>query len=96
MFQNLKSEPLPWMAHFHAVVEITTPKGQTLFLEGKCSGEIISVELGSGGFGYDPIFYLPKLKRTMAELTMDEKNRLSHRAKAIKKAIPILKEVLGM
>ncbi len=44
------------------------------------SGEIISEERGAGGFGYDPIFFIPELGRTMAELDMQEKNRISHRA----------------
>jgi XTP/dITP diphosphohydrolase len=48
------------------------------------------VERGTNGFGYDPIFLLPEVDLTMAELSMDEKNRLSHRARAIKAALPIL------
>jgi XTP/dITP diphosphohydrolase len=59
--------------------------------EGICEGEIIPEERGTGGFGYDPIFLLPELGKTMAELSMDEKNRLSHRAKAAIKAKEILK-----
>ena len=54
--------------------------------EGICEGEIIPEERGTGGFGYDPIFLLPELGKTMAELTMDQKNHLSHRAKAVMKA----------
>jgi non-canonical purine NTP pyrophosphatase (RdgB/HAM1 family) len=54
--------------------------------EGICEGEIIPEERGTGGFGYDPIFLLPELGKTMAELSMDEKNRLSHRARAVMKA----------
>jgi XTP/dITP diphosphohydrolase len=54
--------------------------------EGYCPGEIIPEERGAGGFGYDPIFLLPELGRTMAELSMDEKNRLSHRARAVMNA----------
>lgn len=63
--------------------------------EGICEGEIIPEERGTGGFGYDPIFLLPELGKTMAELSMDEKNRLSHRARAVMKAKEILKELLG-
>ncbi|HXF86577.1 MAG TPA: non-canonical purine NTP pyrophosphatase [Anaerolineales bacterium] len=59
--------------------------------EGICEGEIIPEERGTGGFGYDPIFLLPELGKTMAELSMEEKNRLSHRAKAVRKASEILK-----
>ena len=54
--------------------------------EGTCEGEIIPEERGTGGFGYDPIFLFPELGKTMAELSRDEKNRLSHRARAVMKA----------
>jgi XTP/dITP diphosphohydrolase len=54
--------------------------------EGWCEGEIIPEERGTGGFGYDPIFLLPESGKTMAELSMDEKNRLSHRARAVMNA----------
>ncbi len=59
-------------------------------MEGSCEGEIIPEERGTGGFGYDPIFLFPELGKTMSELSMDEKNRLSHRAKAVMKAKKIL------
>ena len=58
--------------------------------EGWCEGEIIPEERGTGGFGYDPIFLFPELGKTMAELSMDEKDRLSHRARAVMNATPIL------
>ena len=64
-------------------------------VEGICEGEIIPEERGAGGFGYDPIFLFPELGKTMAELPMDEKNRLSHRAKAVMKAKDVLKSYLG-
>jgi len=60
---------------------------------GICEGEIIPTERGTGGFGYDPIFLLPELGRTMSELSMDEKNRLSHRAKAVMNAKDVLKTI---
>ena len=59
-------------------------------MEGICPGEIIPEERGTGGFGYDPIFLLPELGKTMAELSMEEKNRLSHRARAVMNAKGIL------
>ena len=65
------------------------------FVEGFCEGEIISEERGTGGFGYDPIFLFPELGKTMAELSMVVKNRLSHRAKAVVKANDILKNILS-
>ena len=63
--------------------------------EGICPGEIIPEERGTGGFGYDPIFLLPELGKTMAELSMDEKNRLSHRARAVMNAKGILKMLIA-
>ncbi|MEI6290642.1 MAG: non-canonical purine NTP pyrophosphatase, partial [Chloroflexota bacterium] len=51
-------------------------------------------ERGSNGFGYDPLFYLPELGQTMAEITTQQKNTLSHRALAVKNAIPILEKIL--
>lgn len=62
---------------------------------GSCEGEIIPEERGMGGFGYDPIFLFPELGKTMAELSMEEKNRLSHRAKAVMKAKETLKLLLA-
>src|SRR5215216_1990327 len=63
--------------------------------EGWCEGEIIPEERGTGGFGYDPIFLLPDLGKTTAELSMDEKNRLSHRARAVMNAKPILNRLFS-
>ena len=63
--------------------------------EGICEGEIIPEDRGTNGFGYDPIFFFPELGKTMAELSMDEKNRLSHRARAVMNAKEILNELLG-
>ena len=62
--------------------------------EGVCRGLIAERPAGTGGFGYDPVFWLPELGRTLAELTLDEKNRLSHRARAWRKAEPYLVELL--
>ena len=59
-------------------------------VEDACEGEIIPEERGTGGFGYDPIFLFPELGKTMSELNMEEKNRLSHRAKAVMKAKDVL------
>ena len=93
LLQNLQNKPRPWTARFHAAIAIAIPKGETYLAEGICEGEIIPEERGTSGFGYDPIFLLPELGKTMAELSMDEKNRLSHRARAVINAKPILDEV---
>jgi XTP/dITP diphosphohydrolase len=90
LLEKLTGRPRPWAAHFHATIAIATPEGDVQFAEGNCPGEIIPEERGSGGFGYDPIFFLPELGQTMAELPAAEKNRLSHRARAAQAARPIL------
>jgi XTP/dITP diphosphohydrolase len=93
LIQNLQGKPRPWTARFHATIAIALPNGEIHLAEGWCEGEIIPEERGTGGFGYDPIFLLSEFGRTMAELSMDEKNRLSHRARAVMNAKEIL-EVL--
>ena len=95
LLENLKDKPRPWRAHFHATIAVARPGGEIQFTTGDCYGEIIPEERGSGGFGYDPIFFMPELGRTMAELDMDEKNRLSHRARAVMAAMPILKTLFN-
>jgi len=93
--QNLQDKSRPWTARFHATIAIAIPNGETHLTEGICEGEIIPEERGKGGFGYDPIFLLPELGKTMAELSMDEKNRLSHRARAVMNAKSILDELFN-
>jgi len=93
LLNMLKIHPRPWQAHFHCTVAIATPLGALYYSQGNCPGEIIPDERGNNGFGYDPIFLLPEMGLTMAELTMDQKNRLSHRARAVKAALPILHTV---
>ncbi|GAB4499261.1 MAG: XTP/dITP diphosphatase [Anaerolineales bacterium] len=93
LLANLKDKPRPWRAHFHASIAIARPTGEIEFAEGDCYGEIIPEERGAGGFGYDPIFFMPELGKTMAELEMEEKNKLSHRARAVIAAMPILKQI---
>jgi XTP/dITP diphosphohydrolase len=91
LLSKLEGKPHPWTAHFHATIAIAAPYGDVQLAEGICPGEIIPEERGIGGFGYDPIFLLPELGKTMAELPMDKKNRLSHRARAVMNARGILK-----
>jgi XTP/dITP diphosphohydrolase len=94
LLQQLRGQPRPWTARFRATVAVADPGGKVHYAVGMCEGEIIPEERGAGGFGYDPIFLLPALGRTMAELGMDEKNRLSHRARAIQGARAVLRQVL--
>ncbi len=94
LLRNLDGCPRPWQAHFHCTVAVAIPGGQVFFADGDCPGEIIPEERGSNGFGYDPIFLLPELGLTMAELSRDQKNQLSHRARAVKAALPIIKKII--
>ncbi len=71
-------------AHYAAAAVIVFPDGRELSAIGVCEGEIAFEAKGSGGFGYDPIFYLPEYGRTMAEMTEDEKNAISHRGRAFR------------
>jgi XTP/dITP diphosphohydrolase len=66
------------------------PNGTILYGNGDCQGEMIETERGSNGFGYDPIFLLNDLHKTMAELSMAEKNQFSHRARAVQDLLPRL------
>ncbi len=95
LIQNLGDKPRPWTARFHATIAIAIPHGETQLAEGWCEGEIIPEERGTGGFGYDPIFLLPELAKTMAELSPEIKNRLSHRARAVMNAKPLLITLLA-
>jgi XTP/dITP diphosphohydrolase len=73
-------------AQFRCVIAIATPQGKVTLCSGICRGVITTALKGNQGFGYDPVFYLPELGKTMAELTLEEKNRVSHRARAAEKA----------
>ena len=79
-------------ARFVCTIALADPYGVCSVVEGVCEGRITHVEAGEGGFGYDPIFYLPHLGKTFSESTRDEKNHVSHRGIAIRAAIEILKE----
>jgi len=82
LLEMLVDHPHPWDASFRATVALADPLGSIEIAEGQCVGEIIPEERGIGGFGYDPIFLVHEAGKTMAELDMDEKNQLSHRARA--------------
>jgi XTP/dITP diphosphohydrolase len=70
-------------ATFECIIAIAVPRGPALIYEGTCDGFVTHHVTGSGGFGYDPVFYYPPLGKTFAELTSEEKNRVSHRGKAM-------------
>lgn len=71
-------------AHFHCTLVLSKPGKESLVVEGKFQGEIAQFPQGDSGFGYDPIFFLPELGKSVAELSEDEKNTISHRALALK------------
>jgi len=96
LLTQLAGKPRPWTARFRATIAIASPNGEVHLEEGLCLGEIIPQERGTSGFGYDPIFQLEGKEVTMAELTMDEKNLLSHRGYALRKSIPTLIDLLEL
>ncbi|NIQ38874.1 MAG: XTP/dITP diphosphatase [Proteobacteria bacterium] len=77
-------------ASFRCVLALVEPSGQEIVIEEECRGLIVHQERGAGGFGYDPLFFFPPLNKTFAELTREEKNRVSHRGKALRKLREIL------
>jgi XTP/dITP diphosphohydrolase len=78
-------------ASFRCVIAIVDPRGKEAWVEGECRGVLGTRERGDQGFGYDPLFLLPELGKTLAELPLEVKNRVSHRGKAL----AALKEALG-
>ena len=89
---------IPWerrSACFRCVIAIATPDGVVEFCSGKCQGFITFEPRGEEGFGYDPIFYLPELDKTMAELPMEVKNQVSHRGHAVREAYQVLDKLMG-
>lgn len=88
---------IPWQkrkATFKTVVCIFSPEGKTYFTEGVCRGFITTKPKGKNGFGYDPIFYYPPSGKTFAQMSMKEKNKVSHRSRAFKKARKVISCIL--
>ncbi|AFM02034.1 non-canonical purine NTP pyrophosphatase, rdgB/HAM1 family [Desulfitobacterium dehalogenans ATCC 51507] len=77
---------------FRCALVIAAPTGEEYLTEGTVEGRILNERRGKEGFGYDPLFYLPDFGRTMAQLNLSQKNKISHRAEAFRQAVPILKE----
>jgi XTP/dITP diphosphohydrolase len=73
-------------ARFVCVMALVDPGGREQVVEGELHGRITEAPVGCGGFGYDPVFYVPEVGKTLAELTPEEKNRMSHRGRALAKA----------
>ncbi len=94
-FEQLLSElsGVSWeqrKARFRCIIAIATPDGKLELCYGECEGFITFEPHGEGGFGYDPVFFVPEFGKTMAELSFEEKNKVSHRGKATKKAKELL------
>jgi XTP/dITP diphosphohydrolase len=95
LLERLKGKaPRERECRFVCVIAVADPQGRVRLCQGYCSGVVAEAPRGEGGFGYDPIFYLPELGKTMAELTAEEKNVISHRARAAQQARQVLKELL--
>ncbi len=82
-------------ARFRCVIALATPGGKVELCSGDCPGLITFEPSGEHGFGYDPIFYLPELDKTMAELTLEQKNKISHRGQAARKAAQVLRNMVS-
>ncbi|MFO7840124.1 MAG: XTP/dITP diphosphatase [Desulfosalsimonadaceae bacterium] len=81
-------------AAFECVISLAVPTGAALTYEARCEGLITHVPAGENGFGYDPVFYYPPLEKTFAQLTREEKSRVSHRGKALQEFQSEIERVL--
>jgi XTP/dITP diphosphohydrolase len=79
---------------YACVVAVRHPDGRTWRARGEVRGQIAAAPAGSGGFGYDPVFYIPRLGKTLAEIPIDEKDRISHRGRAAGRIRPVLRELI--
>ncbi len=98
-FLLAKLEGVPWerrRARFCCVMALAMPQGETHLTEGYCEGIIALSPVGTHGFGYDPVFYLPEYGLTMAQLKPEVKNRISHRAMAARRMARLLPRILKL
>ena len=82
LLENMRGQ-MPRTAKFVSVITCCFPNGDVISARGECPGTIAFAPMGEGGFGYDPVFFVPSLKKTFAQLTAEEKNAISHRGKAL-------------
>lgn len=88
--------PAERSATFTAALAVADPQGRTVLeVEGHCPGEILEAPRGEGGFGYDPIFWVPEAGLSFAEMDPERKRRLGHRGRALGALLPRLRELLG-
>jgi XTP/dITP diphosphohydrolase len=83
LLENMRGQ-MTRAAKFVSVITCCFPNGDVLTARGECPGTIAYAPMGEGGFGYDPVFFVPELKKTFAQLTAGEKNAISHRGTALK------------
>ncbi|MBB2483078.1 XTP/dITP diphosphatase [Bacillus sp. APMAM] len=81
-------------ARFYCAIALAIPGEETRTVSGTCEGEILKEKRGTHGFGYDPIFFIKDKGKSMAEISSEEKNLISHRAKAIQKLISLLEDII--
>ncbi|MBQ3533384.1 MAG: RdgB/HAM1 family non-canonical purine NTP pyrophosphatase [Oscillospiraceae bacterium] len=93
LLQNMRGA-LNRAAHFHTAIVCCFPNGDVLEAEGDCFGTVAYAPAGDGGFGYDPIFFVPELRKTFSQLTAEEKNAISHRGVALRDFAAKLKDYL--
>ena len=82
LLENMRGQT-PRTAKFVSVITCCFPNGDVIAVRGECPGTIAFAPMGEGGFGYDPVFFIPGLKKTFAQLSPEEKNAISHRGKAL-------------
>ena len=82
LLENMRGQ-MPRTAQFVSAITCCFPNGDVLTARGECPGTIAYAPMGEGGFGYDPVFFVPPLKKTFVQLTPEEKNAVSHRGKAL-------------
>jgi len=96
LLELLAPHPVPWTARFRTCLALADPAGQVDLVHSICPGEIVAEARGAGGFGYDPIFQVRGSGKTLAELSLEEKNLVSHRAQAVRLLLPVLRRRLGL
>ena len=92
LLEQLQGVPAPRQAKFVSVITLAYPDGRTLIAQGEVEGELLEELRGAHGFGYDPLFYVPHLGKTFAELSTAEKRPLSHRGRALQVLLEMLEK----
>ena len=93
LLENMRGQ-MTRAAKFVSVITCCFPNGDVLTARGECAGTIAYAPMGEGGFGYDPVFFVPELKKTFAQLSAEEKNAVSHRGRALEAFQKKLEEYL--